>query len=598
MTTLQTLNLSIQKVGILGTLRLVNEKRRKRKRLSILLGGPSGFATLLSNEGSPKPDVDEKEQVTILERAGEMIDDENYFFTFLHHLKGISEPWNFDPIEGKYWNKKPYEETKLRSQDSPKDVKIIWEINRFKYLPLLAEAALASGQMKFVDECEARILSWIDDNPFGATINWSSPLEIAIRGISWVAALRILSLAGFDISANEKIRESLWQHAAYLNAELSTDKIVRSNHLIGETAGLYILSSFLDFPDAVFFRLRAKKILTDSILKQTFSDGASREASSWYHGFICDFADLALRTASELNDQFEKDFEDRFEKMVVYRNSILLPDGDLVKYGDCDFGKAINLSSKWKDAVFGKNPIASNETKNYFPVADHLTGRIDKNYVFVRGGEFGWGGSGFSSHAHDDFLSPIVALDGINIIVDPGTYVYNGSPESRDPERQAMAHNGLIIGENTGAIPKSGFGWQKVRPNAKIEYLSQDSSQITAEGSYGEWNLEHKRLFVLSQTEFRLEDHLEFQTERSVEWNFHFHPRWRVEKISPSKIALHDFRDNHYSFELSGVEGELEVSRYEFFPAYMQKANAWKVVLIKSFAANENRTVKFILHKI
>lgn len=597
MSILTNLKSSVIKLGFGGTLRLLAEKRTKKRRLVKLLRATPGSVKMIPPETDKSVSLSEEGMTTIIERADEMLRDENYFFTFSHHLKGIPDPWNFDPLEKKYWQKKRYEETSVHSADSPRDVKIVWEINRFKYLPLLAEAAYITKDKKYAEEIEARILSWIEDNPFAGSINWSSPLEIAIRAISWTASLRILALAEFDISKNEQIARSIWQHAAYLNAELSTDKIVRSNHLIGETAGLYVLSSFFDFPEAVFFRLRAKKILIDSILNQTNTDGASRESSGWYHTFITDFADLALRASEAINDPFGKEFTDHFEKMLIYRNSIILPDGDPARFGDCDFGKAINLSAQWKDAPFGVNTIVSTEKNCYFEKTQHLTARIGNNFVFVRAGEFGWGGDGFSSHAHDDFLSPILALDGINILVDPGTYAYNGAPDERNKERSADYHNGLIIGGKTGAIMKPSFGWIMTRPDARIEYFSWKEDEIVATASYGEWHGQHSRSFTLSKEKFILEDHLQFNKEQSLEWNFHFHPRWRVEKVGPSRFALHDFRNNHYEFELSGVEAELELLRYDFAPSYMAKTKAWKARLRSQLDMQEERNVRFILRK-
>jgi len=596
MSLFQSFRFSLGKLGYLGTIRLLMEKRAKKKRLLALLKTKGSFAELILPKRT-LPDITEKDNSTMIERADEMMNDENYFFTFIYHLKGITDPWNYDPIEKKYWPKKNYEETKVHSADTPRDVKIIWEINRFKYLPLLAEAAAITKDKKYSDECESRMISWIEANPFAASINWSSPLEIAIRGISWAASLRILALAGFDISRNKKIAQSIWQHAAYLNAELSTDKIVRSNHLIGETVGLYILSSLFNFPEAVFFKLRAKKLLTDSILKQTYSDGVSKEASGWYHTFVADFADLVLRVASETGDSFDNEFTDRYCQMSIYHNSIMLPDGDPVRFGDCDFGKAINLSKKWKDAILGTNTLASSEKNCFFEKAQHLTFRLGENFMFARAGEFGWGGDGFSSHAHDDFLSPIVALDKVNLLVDPGTYEYNGAPEQRDKERNAHSHNGLIIGGETGAVLKPSFGWLKTRPAAIIDSFSWAEDKIMAEASYGEWRGQHSRHFTLTKEEFILEDHFQLNADQTVEWNFHFHPRWRLEKLSPSKFALHDFRDYHFEFELSGMEAELEVLKYEFAPAYMQKSNAWMLRMQSIIHKGEKQRVRFNLRK-
>jgi hypothetical protein len=601
MTAIQNLKLAIKKLGIGGTIHLLAQKRAKRKRLAALLHETLGSAKLITAKNI-SIEISDKERTTIIERADELLNDENYLFTFSLHLKGMPDLWNYDPIEKKYWQKKGYEETQVHSADTPRDVKIVWEINRFKYLPLLAQAAYITKKKKYADEVEARILSWIDDNPFAGSINWSSPLEIAIRAISWTASLHILFAAGFDISKNEKIARSIWQHAAYLNAELSTDKIVRSNHLIGETAGLYILSSFFDFPEAVFFRIRAKKTLTDSILEQTYPDGGTQESSGWYHTFITDFADLALRSANTIDDSFDEKFSERFHEMSIYRNSIILPDGDAVKFGDCDFGKAINLSAKWKDFVFGENHFISKERKEYFEITEHITSTLDKNYLFVRAGDFGWGGDGFSSHAHDDFLSPIVAMDGVNILVDPGTYAYNGAPHERDNERTAVSHNGLIITdhESRSSEPrlKPSFGWIKTRPASFIEKYDTHENEIFAQATYGEFIGEHERVFRLHRDEFILEDLLHFKFDKSLEWNFHFHPRWRLEKIGAQKFVLRDYVNNQYEFELSGIDAELELLRYDFYPSYMRKSGAWKLRMRSSIRADEERNVTFILRKL
>ncbi|MDP4231453.1 MAG: heparinase II/III family protein [Bacteroidota bacterium] len=596
MSSLQQLRLSLSRLGITGTIRLLAEKRAKKRRLARLLRQDSGRVTLVNAQNISGIEVSEEDRITIIERADEMLRDDNYVFTFLHPLKNIPNVWNYDHLEKKYWPKKRYEETRVHSAETPSDVKIVWEINRFKYLPLLAQAAYLSKEKKYVDEIEWRLLSWLEDNPFAGSINWSSPLEIAIRGISWSVTLRILSLAGFDISGNEKISTSLWQHAAYLNAELSVDKIVRSNHLIGETAGLYIISGFFDFPEAEFYRLRAKRVLSDSVLKQTYEDGGSCESSGWYHTFVTDFTDLALRTSQAIGDPFDASLNDRFKAMTIYRNSIMLPDGDPVRFGDCDFGKAINLPGKWKDSIFGLNTLGSAERKDYFQKTGHITARLEKHYLFMRAGDFGWGGDGFSSHAHDDFLAPIVALGGANILVDPGTFAYNGAPQERDTERRAEMHNGIILGVRP--ILKPSFGWIKTRPAAFINSCDVSENKITVTANYGEAIAEHDRQCILKPEEFILEDRLHFYSGKSLEWNFHFHPRWRLVREGPRTFALHDFRDNHYRFELSGTEEELEVLPYEFAPAYRQKSKAWKVRLRSSTADQEKRTVRFTLKRI
>ncbi|HET9135543.1 MAG TPA: heparinase II/III family protein [Candidatus Kapabacteria bacterium] len=602
MSALRNLTLAIQKLGLKGTVTLLAEKQAKKRRLEKLLGKNPGSA-ILKLVPAKDINVSDEERASIIERADEMLRNENYIFTFLHSLRTVHDPWNYDPVEEKHWPKRRYEETAVHSEDTPKDVKIVWEVNRFKYLPTLAQAAYLTKEKKYVNEIEWRLLSWIEGNPIAGSVNWSSPLEIGIRGISWAATLRILAFAGYDLYKNEAIARSVWQHAAYLDAELSIDKIVRSNHLVGETAGLFILASLFDFPENEFYRLRAKKVLEDSILKQTYDDGASRESSGWYHTFVTDFADLYLRTT---NHDARTTITDRFKKMELYRNSIIATDGEVVKYGDCDFGKVINLSPQWKDTVFGVNLFPVTDRADQFKTAEHITAKFDKNYLFVRAGDFGWGGDGFSSHAHDDFLSPIIYLDGLPIIVDSGTYVYNGNRPERDKYRSAEYHNGVIITMPKIQAPvlKPNFGWLRTRPKSVIESFQKTADKITISASYGEWRGKHKRWFTLGEDECLVEDIINMNAPTFqggvgvvdlVEWNFHFHPRWRLERVSAQQFTLHDYRNNRYSFELSKADAELELLPYEFSPSYGRKSAAHKLHL--SMKPEGEFAVSFILKK-
>jgi hypothetical protein len=585
---LNHLFLSLRKRGIAGTISLLGQKRKKHSRLQKLLGAPSGSAILssfpTSNIAHPT-----SSQASYIEKADAMLLDDNYFFTFPYRTRGLEDPWNFDPLENRSWPKRQYEETRVHGQDTPRDVKIVWEINRFKDLPALGVAAFLSGDARYAEEVRRRLHSWIVCNPFGNTVNWSSPLEIAIRGISWIATLRLLHQGGFKVQEDKAIQQSLWQHVTYLNASLSIDKILRSNHLIGETAGLYILSSLLDFPEAAAFRHRAKVIHSDAVLEQTYSDGVSREASGWYHGFVTDFAELVSRTAHSNGDVMTERFNKRLEQMIVYRNSIFATDSGIVKYGDFDNGRVLALSSEWIDAIVGISPLATKIRKAVFENGKHVTVKIEKNYFFVRAGEFGWGGNGFSSHAHDDLLCPVVYLDGNPILADAGTYVYVGDPQLRDQFRDARSHNNIIIGTSTGAQMKPYFGWQVTRKPAILESHSKEEKHFTAVGSYAEWKGKHQRTFVLDDRGFTLHDDLDLPAEEPVEWHFHFHPRWRLKQQDGHTFAIADFRDQHYRFELSAGVGEFELAEYEYSASYMEKSKAQKLILRQTIQPGKQR---------
>ena len=48
-------------------------------------------------------------------------------------------------------------------------------------------------------------------------------------------------------------------------------------------------------------------------------------------------------------------------------------------------------------------------------------------------------------HGHADALSLVLNVGGTEILKDPGTCVYNGSPEWRDFFRSTHAHNTIVV---------------------------------------------------------------------------------------------------------------------------------------------------------
>src|SRR5262249_50670253 len=64
--------------------------------------------------------------------------------------------------------------------------------------------------------------------------------------------------------------------------------------------------------------------------------------------------------------------------------------------------------------------------------------RSRRMYLSIRCGSFGLVGNG--SHAHHDQLSIEFCLDGRNLILDPGTYLYTPLKHRREEYRRAQAH--------------------------------------------------------------------------------------------------------------------------------------------------------------
>ncbi len=77
-------------------------------------------------------------------------------------------------------------------------------------------------------------------------------------------------------------------------------------------------------------------------------------------------------------------------------------------------------------------------------------------------------------HGHADALSLVLNVGGTEILTDPGTFVYNGSPEWRNFFRSTRAHNTVVVDDSDQSIPDGTFKWRKKAQCRVIQHLSND----------------------------------------------------------------------------------------------------------------------------
>ncbi len=401
----------------------------------------------------------------------------------------------------KEWQRKSYDENALQYEGSPADVKHVWELNRHQYFVTLAQAFCVSGDRAYLDELAAQWVHWIRENPFRTGINWASPLEIGVRLISWAMAFQFVE-SHLSLKDRSAIVNSAWEQLSFLSTHLSLDKVVRTNHVIGEAAGLFIAASCFSFRECEKWKRKGQEILEHEMLSQVFEDGVAKEESSSYHRFDVDFFLISYMTGAISPRPFSARFKERLQKMIRYLSILRTPDNRLPVYGDCDNGRGFTLApwlspldprgiiaaggtllgcgemplaellneesfwllseSDWDRAELHRSSSVP-ESFTILPDSRHvvIAKRDSGDYCFVRAGEFGMGGRWFSYHSHNDLFSPIISLSGISILADTGTPVYLGNDTERDYLRSAAAHNSTFSGSWNFFESKRGFGWKK-----------------------------------------------------------------------------------------------------------------------------------------
>ncbi len=489
--------------------------------------------------------------------------------------------WHLDPVSTKVWQKKTYKEIALHYEGSPPDIKPVWELNRHQHFVTLAQASYLSGDRTYADELIGQWLDWIKENPYRIGVNWASPLEIGLRLISWTLAFQFIEA---DLSKENRsiITFSIWQQASFLSSHLSVDKVVRTNHLIGEAAGLFVAASSFAFANSKHWMAGARKVLEEEICSQVFNDGAGKEQSSSYHRFDVDLFLLAHMRAQKLSSPFSRQFAEQLLKMVRWLHRFQTPTHQLPPFGDCDNGRGFLLSPsvdfwdvrglialgglalkderlsissflneeafwhlterEWNSAK-DKQAIPELETcvvsreSGHVVVKNANSSGID--YCFFRAGPFGMGGDKFSSHSHDDLFSPILYINGDLILADTGTSVYLGNDVERDYLRSAAAHNTTFASGWNYFESQRWFGWKKV-VNGRIIREHQTSQETMIECGFEESaRIPYKRTIAYRPDDYslRIEDLFE-ENVRDVHSYFHLDTNLTIQRDGSGMVLM------------------------------------------------------------
>jgi len=142
------------------------------------------------------------------------------------------------------------------------------------------------------------------------------------------------------------------------------------------------------------------------------------------------------------------------------------------------------------------------------------------------------GVNGHGPHKHNDWLSFELCLDGVPLIVDPGTYCYTGDIASRRMFRSTAYHNTVKVdGEEQIPIEKTIFGLRNPVGDASVISWDTDNTrdELVAEHSgYSRMKdpVVHRRRFALDKTSHLLEisDVITGKGVHGLEWNFHWAP--------------------------------------------------------------------------
>ena len=498
------------------------------------------------------------------------------------------------------------------------DIKILWELSRHQHLVPLALVFAKSGDTRYRDEVVSQIDSWIEANPFGRGVHWCSSLELALRGIAWCMVESIFSLVSAEHSLlrcsknRPALETSLYQHAYFIRHFLSLYSSA-NNHYIGELAGLFTLTRTFSFGhQSQTWANFAISELKQELKKQTFKDGVNKEQALGYHIEVMDYYAFVWAVCQTTPYKFKVEETRLIASMGKYL-AAMIPDANLdpVELGDCDYGTVNCFGEPIKPYeelhltyahLFGGGKAECLKAAWYAKIAGiveqvcELPEHTGALHVFPEGGYaivrkpnlhliFDAGSLGYpeiAAHGHADSLSINLAWDKAWWLIDPGTYCYHSDIESRRYFKGTRAHNTMNVDGRDQSEQGGPFLWVR-HANSNLAKAQENSNGYQFEGEhdgYSDLGVHHKRVINLrGENSIYIVDVATFhkQVERTLEFNFHFHPAVDIKLTDTKAIASHSECDGKIVFSLSNTlewqlqKGEVQPLRGWYSPVFGQK---------------------------
>jgi hypothetical protein len=506
---------------------------------------------------------------------------------------GHPPQWNRDPLTGTVAPLQAASSLDYRDERIVGNIKYLWEPNRHLHIPVLAQAYALSGDTRYAAGLKLHIDSWIEQCPPGQGANWCSSLELGIRLINWSIAWQLIGGYGsalFSDPAGRAFRDR-WMRSVYLQARAITRKLSRfssaNNHLIGETAGVYIASTtWACWPQMRAWGLECKEILSEEALVQNAPDGGNREQAFAYQQFVLDFLLLAGLAARAAGEDFPLDYWQRIEGMLEFLAAMMDVAGNVPMIGDADDGYVTALEPA--QAATAPDPLARNYT-SLLATGAALLSRADfarkvnvlddktrwllsreeladfqklasskgpaiARRAFPQSGYYVLG-SGFdtpdeirmvvdagplgylsiAAHGHADALSVTLNVGGCEVLIDPGTYAYHTEPQWRRYFRSTRAHNTVVIDGEDQSLQAGNFMWSR-HANARCLHFGDKGNVQRFLGEHDGYRalqepVGHQREIVFDPARrvFTIKDVLEGEGAHELCQHWHF-----SETLSPT----------------------------------------------------------------
>lgn len=446
--------------------------------------------------------LSEKARARLLQTAEAAIEGRFHFFDRERDDLSVDPDWFLDPRTGRRAPDRTYAfDIDCRDVRDVGTIKYVWEPSRHYQLTVVASAYFLTSDPRYATFVASQLRSWWAHNPFLSGVHWTSGIELGVRLISWVWIRRLL--AGWsEVQAlfddNLDFLRQLHHHQDYL-AGLGSHGSSANNHIIAEEAGQFAACcAFPFFAETPRWREHAAGVLRREARLQTFDSGLNRELASSYHVFVLELFLSAAIEGEAAGLPLGAELWQRLCAMTDALAAVVDVRGRPPRQGDGDQGRGLLLDDPdadpsaslfatgaalfgacawwpdqaetdlrtllWRALVKGRMPAGRRPSslRQRFPDAGMVLMRArphQEDEIWCRCDHGPHGYLSIAAHAHADALSIELRCGGVDVLVDPGTYTYQGEETWRSYFRSTIGHNCLELGGRDQSESGGAFMW-------------------------------------------------------------------------------------------------------------------------------------------
>lgn len=473
------------------------------------------------------------------------------------------------------------------------DIRAVWEPARLQHLAILLAYMKSPSPVEIAEEitnfCDHAISRWIDTNPFSFGPHYVSAMECGLRIPVFFLCLKLLYPE--DPTKSHLLLTAIYQHGWWISKRLSLYSSV-GNHTIAESVGLIFAGAlFRETKEGKQWIEKGFSILKGELEHQILEDGGPAEQSLNYHRFVLDLYWLSVDFLEKNNLYDCSDIKPRLMRGEDFLDAFQHNGGNMPLIGDSDDGCAV------APGIAPRRPKTNRIEKGIKVFKDSGYTVINtENKVTVTFDHGPLGMPPLYNHGHADALSITLTKEGRQILIDPGTYRYNGVPEWRRYFKGTRAHNTVTIDGLDQAVQETRFVWSHPYKVDLLNYSEQSDGLFVEAAHNGYSRLKepvwHKRsILFFRETNFIIKDSFTGRGVHDFELNYHVHPDatvsksddwWCIEKTETNLFVMLLGED-----EFSFVHGQGKPLLGWYSPSYGIKRKSGVLNCIKTGVPGE-----------